>query len=92
MAALDSGRVIGSCPILETVSVPPSSPCAIPMISGVFFRKCEAHSQMRSSVGSRCSPYACASAQTREPRRTACPSAGTNCSRPQLPERKPPRS
>jgi hypothetical protein len=37
-------------------------------------------------------PYACANAQTREPRRTACPSAGTNCSRPQLTERKSPRS
>jgi hypothetical protein len=30
----------------------------------------------RHRAGSRCSPYDCASAQTREPRRTACPSAG----------------
>ena len=41
--------------------------------------------------GNRCSPYACANAHIREPRRTACPSAGTDCSRPQLTEKKSPR-
>ena len=84
MAALDTGRVIGSCPVLETISVAPSAPrapSAIPRISGVLSPKC-AHSKMTSSAERHCRRCGYANAQRRGQRSTACPSVGSDPSTP----------